>query len=469
MEEWGSEGWVAMFTTGVGAYAGNGLLRWVLKAAGEGGSTFLLLWRGEGNGPTLPHWAGMMDTQTLLVMNVLFHALYAGVMLINARMVGGSRGAMWFAGSNLCRGLAVLLIAVAGFHWMPVRISEALTGVLAVSGVMMLHRSFAELLERGPLLRWVQRSLMGAMMAGLVYLLWAPPNSARVLVLIATTLGIQYAVIASVVFRFSGEEMGLAGWLTGVALSGYAVVLFVRALVTARVGTRGYLLASVEIDRVWLVSSLLANAAIAFGYMFLSAAKLRVELRWRAQVDELTGLLNRWAFKRVAMREVQRCRRTRGSLAVVMMDLDGMKAVNDEMGHGCGDVVLQTVAGVLQETVRGQDSVARMGGDEFCVLLPETDLAEALMVAERLRTEVHDLAIRYRGEMVGIQASLGVASSEQCGLTWQGLMDHSDAALYEAKRGGRNRVVVAECLEEAVKEITSMGEMGFAVEDRRRG
>ena len=444
-----------MFTTGVGADVGNELSGWALKAVSGGGTAFLLLWRGEWNEPTVPHWTDMMDTQTLLVMNVLFFALYAGVMLINARMVGGSRGAMWFAGANLSRGAAVLLVAVAGFHWLPVPISEALTGVLAVSGVMMLHRSFAELLEHGPILRWVQRSLLVAMMAGLVYLLWAPPNSARMLILISATLGIQYAVIASVVFRFSGEEMGLAGWLTGLAMSGYAVVLFVRALVTLRVGTRGYLQTSVEIDRVWLVSCLLANSAIAFGYMFLSAAKLRVELRWRAQVDELTGLLNRWALKRVAMREIQRCRRTRGALAVVMMDLDGLKAVNDEMGHACGDVVLQTVAGVLQETVRGHDLVARMGGDEFCVLLPDTALAEALTVAERLRTEVQELAIRYKSETMRIRASLGVVSSEQCGLEWESLMDHSDAALYEAKRNGRNRVMVGG----AGEEILDVGEL----------
>ena len=444
-----------MFTTGVGADVGNELSGWALKAVSGSGTAFLLLWRGEWNEPTVPHWTDMMDTQTLLVMNVLFFALYAGVMLINARMVGGSRGAMWFAGANLSRGAAVLLVAVAGFHWLPVPISEALTGVLAVSGVMMLHRSFAELLEHGPILRWVQRSLLAAMMAGLVYLLWAPPNSARMLILISATLGIQYAVIASVVFRFSGEEMGLAGWLTGLAMSGYAVVLFVRALVTLRVGTRGYLQTSVEIDRVWLVSCLLANSAIAFGYMFLSAAKLRVELRWRAQVDELTGLLNRWALKRVAMREIQRCRRTRGALAVVMMDLDGLKAVNDEMGHACGDVVLQTVAGVLQETVRGHDLVARMGGDEFCVLLPDTALAEALTVAERLRLEVQELAIRYKGETMRIRASLGVVSSEQCGLEWDCLMDHSDAALYEAKRNGRNRVMVGG----AGEEILDVGEL----------
>jgi len=120
-----------------------------------------------------------------------------------------------------------------------------------------------------------------------------------------------------------------------------------------------------------------------------------------------------------------------------------LKAVNDSKGHSCGDVVLQAVAGVLQETVRGHDSVARMGGDEFCILLPETSLAEAVTVAERLRAEIHDMTVRYRGETVHPRASLGVASSELCGLTWQSLMDLSDAAMYRAKREGRNKVLVA--------------------------
>ena len=105
--------------------------------------------------------------------------------------------------------------------------------------------------------------------------------------------------------------------------------------------------------------------------------------------------------------------------------------------------MLQAVGSVLQETVRAQDTVARMGGDEFCILLPDTELNEAVAVAERLREEVQELVIRYRGETVQVMASLGVASSTHCGLTWQGLLDHSDAALYRAKREGKNRVMVA--------------------------
>lgn len=196
--------------------------------------------------------------------------------------------------------------------------------------------------------------------------------------------------------------------------------------------------------RLWLIGCLVTNSMIAFGFMFISAAKVRVELLWHAQADELTGLLNRWALARIALREISRCGRTKGMVATVMMDLDGLKILNDTMGHGCGDAVLQAVAGVLRETVREQDAVARMGGDEFCILLPDTGLAEAVMAAERVRSQVEALTLQYRGEAVRVRASLGVASSEECGLSWQNLVEQGDAALYRAKRGGRNRVVAAE-------------------------
>jgi diguanylate cyclase (GGDEF)-like protein len=393
---------------------------------------------------------GLMDTRTLILINVMLYALYAGVTLANARIFGGLRGARWFAGANLSRAGA-LLVGVSSLGWgslpIPTRVVEALTWVLAVFGMMMLHWSFVELLERGPILRRVQYGLVGAMVVAAVFFLIWPPDVPLMVGFLCVVLAVQATVTASVVFRFSGEDVGLAGWMTGGALSLYAVMLVVRALVSLEYRTPGYTEMAAQIDRGWMVACLLVNGVIAFGYMFLAAAKLRLELLWRAQVDELTGLLNRWALKRATMREIQRCTRTKGALALVMMDLDGLKEVNDRSGHGCGDVVLQAVGSVVQETVRAQDSVARMGGDEFCVLLPDTDLSEAVTVAERLRKEVQELVIRYRGETVRMMASLGVASSMHCGLTWQELMDHSDAALYRAKREGKNRVVVAGAIE----------------------
>lgn len=382
-----------------------------------------------------------MDTHTLVVMNVLLYGLYAGVIVVNARMIGAAKGAAWFAGANLSRGGGLLLIALGNV--MPV--TRAASGLLAVLGMMMLHFSFDELLERATRLRILQYVLVGVMVVGsaLVLLLASPRTPAMVLLACATE-SVQVVATASVVFLFAGEELWLAASLTGASLVVYALLLLSRVAVSLRFGTPHYPVLASEMMRFWLIGTLVTNSAIAFGFMFLSAAKLRVELLWHAQVDELTGLLNRWALVRVALREISRCGRTRGLIAVVMMDLDGLKTINDTLGHGCGDAVLQAVAGVLRETVRDQDAVARMGGDEFCILLPDAGMAEAVMVAERMRMEVDMLIVPYHGEAVRVHASLGVASSEGCGLSWQNLVEQSDAALYRAKRGGRNRVVTAE-------------------------
>jgi diguanylate cyclase (GGDEF)-like protein len=384
-----------------------------------------------------------MDTTTLVLANVLLFALCAGVMLINARMVGGMRGAVWFAGANLCRGTSMLIMGVDWLNLGPARFGDVISGGLALAGVLLLHQSFAELLERKAILRNLQFGLAGAMTVVLVYFMVYPTASPLPMALLGATLGVLYALAAILVFRFSDEEVGPVGWLTSLTLGIYALVFFVRALARANPLLTGRVAEFTRGSSFWLMVCLLTTAATAFGFMSLSTARLRVELLWRAQIDDLTGLLNRWALKRTALREIQRCRRASLSMALVTMDLDGLKVVNDTKGHSCGDVVLQAVGGILQETVRSRDSVARMGGDEFCVLLPESSLEEAMLVAERLREEISDLVIRYRGETVQTRASLGVASSDISGLHWQNLVDDSDAALYQAKRQGKNKVIAA--------------------------
>jgi diguanylate cyclase (GGDEF)-like protein len=384
-----------------------------------------------------------MDTTTLILANVLLFALCAGVMLINARMVGGMRGAVWFAGANLCRGASMLILGAAWVHLGQRNFEAAIGGGLSLVGVLLLHQSFVELLERKAILRNFQFGLAGTMMAMLIYCMLYPTASPLPMAISYGALAVLYTLVAILVFRFSDEEVGPVGWLTSLTLVSYALVLFARGVAHVNLHWTGHVAEFARGSAGWLMACLVTTAATAFGFMSLSTARLRVELLWRAQVDDLTGLLNRWAFKRAALREIQRCRRANLSMALLTMDLDGLKVVNDTKGHSCGDVVLQAVGGILQETVRSRDSVARMGGDEFCVLLPESSLEEAIQVAERLREEISDLVIRYRGETVQTRASLGVASSDISGLNWQSLADDSDAALYQAKRQGKNKVVAA--------------------------
>ena len=352
--------------------------------------------------------------------------------------------------------------------FVPVRGSRMGAFVLIVAGMVMLHRSFAEQLDRPKLLWRLQLTLFGLILLGAVLLrIWPSVYPAAELVASAV-VGVQAALTASALFSFSGEGIDRAGWFTGGSLLVYAFLCLTRAAVTLRFGTEGFQHAWDETRVLTLYGSLLASAASALGFALIAAGKMRLELLWRAQIDELTGLLNRWAFKRIAVKEVFRALRTRGRVAVIMMDLDGMKRVNDQLGHGCGDAVLQAVSATLQEALRDRDSIARMGGDEFCILLPDTDLTEAVTVAERVRSQIELLEIRYRNETVQVRASFGVSSSEQCGFNWQNLVDQSDAALYEAKRGGRMRVVAAEAAVEPVPAGPEQAAIEPINERRRR-
>ncbi len=175
----------------------------------------------------------------------------------------------------------------------------------------------------------------------------------------------------------------------------------------------------------------------------LRAAQLQEETRRLAITDPLTGLFNRRHFVRELDEHLRRVRRYGGRLAVVALDLDGLKPLNDRHGHAAGDRALVAVATVMRDWVRDTDFVARIGGDEFASLLLEVDGPEAQQVVDRLRRTVEALPLRLPASDDSLTISAGVSLAPRDGSDSQSLMLQADAALYEAKREGRNRVVVA--------------------------
>jgi diguanylate cyclase (GGDEF)-like protein len=160
-------------------------------------------------------------------------------------------------------------------------------------------------------------------------------------------------------------------------------------------------------------------------------------LQEMAATDSLTGLFNRRKFDELTQREIERACRYSRPFSVMMLDLDHFKAVNDEFGHRAGDLALIQVAAVARDTVRSVDSVARWGGEEFIVLLPEVGLTGATRAAERICD-----AIREAHVVGGMTASVGVAEYRS-GETAEELLSRVDEALYRAKRTGRDRIVIA--------------------------
>ena len=168
----------------------------------------------------------------------------------------------------------------------------------------------------------------------------------------------------------------------------------------------------------------------------LREARKRIEELSRR--DALTGLTNRRWLDEVLRLEVERAHRYGAPLAVIMVDLDHFKQVNDSFGHAVGDQVLKSAARTLQEAVRLTDVVGRYGGEEFLVLLPNTELGQATALAERMRAGLRLMPVGFRPDPV--TGSFGV-TQWAAGDTVAGLVDRADEALYEAKGAGRDRVV----------------------------
>ncbi|MBA3512763.1 MAG: diguanylate cyclase [Pyrinomonadaceae bacterium] len=163
-----------------------------------------------------------------------------------------------------------------------------------------------------------------------------------------------------------------------------------------------------------------------------------------AFTDPLTGLANRRRFERQLEGEVSRTSRYGHAFCLLLLDIDNFKQVNDNHGHEAGDEALKSLAKVLQEGTRGIDLTARIGGEEFAILLTETSMRGAIDVAERLRMAIKGAQIPVVGQ---IAASFGVAECPSSAQTARELQAAADAALYEAKRQGRDRVAVAPTVE----------------------
>ena len=316
--------------------------------------------------------------------------------------------------------LAVLVIVSVSQLWQPVQPQIFVTLALAGSFILVVH----ELMPPGSLgtLRVILEG--SAAIVFLTMLVLLTGNSSSPFFFLYPLLVGGVALMASPLITLL---------LTVMAAVAYAVAAFSGPLdgTTAREA-----LARVGIN-------LTALMLLAYAGMVIS----RVQARTRdtairlSTVDSLTDLYNRAFLFNSVDREINRSRRFRRGFCLLMMDLDGLKAINDRYGHYHGDVVLRGVAQLIRAGLRGIDVAARYGGDEFVALLPETDPTGAYVVAEKIRQLVSDLLVESGGHEITTSLSIGVVSYPDDGQTSDELMIAADEAMYSSKRLGKNRVV----------------------------
>jgi diguanylate cyclase (GGDEF)-like protein len=186
----------------------------------------------------------------------------------------------------------------------------------------------------------------------------------------------------------------------------------------------------------------LAQVTVCFGLIILVTRQYAEELREASLTDALTGTLNRAGFEQRALRLLHRAQRDGRGVAMLMMDADHFKRINDELGHPAGDTALRMLVRAAREALRPSDLLGRHGGEEFVALLVDVSPQAAQAAAERLRATIAGTRIDIDGQRLGLTVSIGLSTHAGAGYELHRLVSRADAAVYRAKARGRNRVEI---------------------------
>ncbi len=250
-----------------------------------------------------------------------------------------------------------------------------------------------------------------------------------------------YAACAYALLIRVQQPLRTAYWFTGLLFALLAAVLLARAVMIWHSHLDSYgLYANIPLNPLTFLIVCMLQAGVTFGFLLMLNYQLVAEIQKVASRDTLTGAFNRRRLEEESTRLQSRCKRTGDTFAVMLIDIDQFKHINDNYGHPVGDEVLRNLAAIAQASIRTEDYFARYGGDEFCILLPSTSVEEAFGLAERLRLSYATRMRSVAGFTLDSTVSIGVADSSLCGMDFQDMIAAADAALYEAKQAGRNRV-----------------------------
>ncbi len=388
----------------------------------------------------------MKPIHAILALYTVQMAFFAAVWLAMARMRLSRRATLhWgLASVLLTAGMGVVLLR----PWLPPALGMALPNLLHLGACLLIARGVRVFVRR-PTADRLPLLLAGG--AGIVVTGVSVAGAWHGLTVIAggVAMGALLLRAANDVRTGLATEFGRASALAcGVPLGLIGGMMLARGL-SALIGVEGggQPLDTGQTRQVVLALALVLLAmAMHLAMAGMLMLRLTERLRHLSQHDALTGVLNRRAFGQRLDAERARRQRQPAPLALLALDLDHFKAINDRWGHAAGDAVLVAAAGLLQREARSVDAVARMGGEEFALLLPGTDLDGAHRLAERVLSALRDMVIVHDGEPLRVTASIGAAESADTAEDAEELLKRADRALYLAKAGGRDRVVCAGAL-----------------------
>jgi diguanylate cyclase (GGDEF)-like protein len=272
-----------------------------------------------------------------------------------------------------------------------------------------------------------------------VFSVWEDIIAARV---VSFSIGQAFPatlILAEIVYHRRGRHYG-----ADLAIGALGVVLLLCATravaVLAEIGGPISLREFNAVQGGILILLVFATMVVNFGFLLMTVDRLREDVATLALSDDLTGVANRRHLLKRLADECALASRTQTPFSILVMDLDEFKAINDSHGHGAGDECLRAFSAIVQGRLRSSDLLARIGGDEFCVVLPRTAAREAGVVAGDLITMCSRVQVRWNGAAISLSASIGAAQWMPSGSdTPERIMAAADQALYDAKRHGKDR------------------------------
>lgn len=395
--------------------------------------------------------APVMDYTTSFVFFLISLGLFTVALSSLAAVDRNVLGARWLAASTLVELVKVFLQGIIGYT--PRFFSIFLTHELNIVSTSLMFLGLRWFIVRTPFRRWGMASLVAADMTVYAAMFRYHIHLWSFTVAALPVLGIMTA-LTWMLFRQKDPRFAIPSRLAASFLGTHVLLLLYRCVLSLD-GLSGATTVAPWSNPAWRYSTLaimLMSYCMLLMYVLFTVVEMHSSVAHAAGVDALTGALNRRAWMEHGSRELARCERRAQPIALVALDLDQFKRLNDTHGHAGGDVALCAFVDLAKEKLRQGDMIARLGGEEFALLLPGFDTLDAVRVAEDLRHSLEQMRVHYDGSLIQTTTSAGVTEMHP-GDSLEEMLKRADAALYRAKSEGRNRVATDEPLVYPAKPV----------------
>ena len=379
------------------------------------------------------------DLKTIIFMSMLLTFMLSMLLAITRKHHKDVHGPGYWAVGNLVIGLGMVLVLIQldsqKLLFLP---GMALIGAglgLYINGIQAFNDQTPN--HRIPIIIFVLLTVIDT------YFVLVNHNIRTAVILAAFIFAAIYLYCARLTFTREEGILGNFFWITSSLYLLMSVLMLGRAIYASQVGAEVFdSFATWPVNAYTFMLGAVSQFFISSLFVLMLSYKLNRSLESIATIDSLTGVLNRRGLEDASIKMQDICKRINLSMAVLLIDIDYFKKVNDTYGHLVGDDVLRHIAKTISGILRSSDVLGRYGGEEFCAFLPNTTEGDALGLAERIRAGIEANPIKL-GLNVNLKTtvSIGVADSVRAGYDFKGLLATADSAMYGAKNGGRNRVM----------------------------